>query len=267
MKSIVFFILAISSFSIHTQDVWAKVEEDLYKKMQTQEFVNYALSGYTLAAMPKEVMREHIVEVYKSRDVSKFIVKEMRQAGIDKLEEQDMRAYGRKFGAELFLSLAMKGMARLPPDEQRAFLSFMNTWLHHASVEDCKWMMTVGASSSASEAAKIEMKYYGKFKQEELRSYFRFLRKAMFAELNNFPYARNINQNQAKIADDAFQVTIERKIKQEPVRIETLKAMSDMNNSAPKDVCDAGKLIFSSVLDMKGFAGDLMTTKFILSIQ
>jgi len=250
MKSIVFFILVISSFSIHAQEVWAKVEEDLYKKMQTQEFVNYALSSYNLAAMPKEVMREHIVEVYKSRDVSKFIVKEMRQAGIDKLEEQ-----------------AMKGMARLSPEDMRVFLSFMNTWLHHASVEDCKWMMAVGATSSASEAAKIEMKYYGKFKQEELRSYFRFLRKAMFAELNNFPSARNLNQNQIKIADDAFQLILERKIKQESVRVETLKAMSDMNNSSAKDVCDSGKLIFSSVLDMKGFAGDLMTTKFILSIQ
>ena len=235
--------------------------------MQTQEFVNYALSSHTLAAMPKEVIREHLVEVYKSRDVSKFIVKELRQAGLDKLEEQDMKIYARKFGAELFLSLAMKGMARLSPEDMRVFLSFMNTWLHHASVEDCKWMMAIGATSSASEAAKIEMKYYGKFKQEELRSYFRFLRKAMFAELNNFPSARNLNQDQIKIADDAFQLILERKIKQESVRIETLKAMSDMNNSSAKDVCDSGKLIFSSVLDMKGFAGDLMTTKFILSIQ
>ena len=89
----------------------------------------------------------------------------------------------------------------------------------------------------------------------------------MFAELNNFPFARSINQDQAKIADDAFQVILERKIKRESVQIETLKAMSDMNNSPAKDVCDAGKLIFSSVLDMKGFAGELMTTKFILSIQ
>jgi hypothetical protein len=267
MKYFFSFFLLFFSISSYSQDIWAKVEEDLYKKMQTQEFVNYALSSYNLAAMPKEVMREHIVEVYKSRDVSKFIVKEMRQAGIDKLEEQDMRAYGRKFGAELFLSLAMKGMARLSPEDMRVFLSFMNTWLHHASVEDCKWMMAVGATSSASEASKIEMKYYGKFKQEELRSYFRFLRKAMFAELNNFPSAKNLNQNQIKIADDAFQLILERKIKQESVRVETLKAMSDMNNSSAKDVCDSGKLIFSSVLDMKGFAGDLMTTKFILSIQ
>ena len=89
----------------------------------------------------------------------------------------------------------------------------------------------------------------------------------MFAELNNFPSAKNLNQNQIKIADDAFQLILERKIKQESVRVETLKAMSDMNNSSAKDVCDSGKLIFSSVLDMKGFAGDLMTTKFILSIQ
>ena len=263
----IFFILAFTTCSIQAQDMWSKVEEDIYKRMQTTEFVNHALNNYPLTAMPKEVIREHLVEVYKSRDVSKFIVKEMRQAGFDKLEEQDMLAYSRKFGAELFLSLAMKGMARLSPEDQRAFLKYMSTWLNHASVEDCKWMMTVGATASASETAKIEMKYYGKFKREELRSYFRFLRKAMFAELNNFPYARNINQDQAKIADDAFQVVLERKIKQESVGIEVLKAMSDMNNSSAKDVCDSGKLIFSSVLDMKGFAGDLMTTKFILSIQ
>jgi len=267
MKSIIFFILALTTFSIQAQTTWSKVEEDIYKRMQTPAFVNNTLNNYPLTTMPKEVIREHLVEVYKSRDVSKFIVKEMRQAGLDKLEERDMEGYARKFGAELFLSLAMKGMARLSPEDQRAFLSYMNTWLNHASVEDCKWMMTVGATASASETAKVEMKYYGKFKLEELRSYFRFLRKAMFAELNNFPSTRNINQDQIKIADDAFEIVLKRKIKQESVRLEVLKAMEDMNNSYANDVCDAGKLIFYSVLDMKGFTGDLMTTKFILSIQ
>jgi hypothetical protein len=267
MKNIFTLILLFVSIASHAQDFWSKVEDDLFKKMQTPEFVNYALGSYSLTGMPKEVIREHMVELYKSREVSKFLVKEMRQAGLEKLEQQDMEAYGRKFGAELFLSLAMKGMARLDSADQRNFISFMNTWLNHASVQDCKWMMTDGATSSASESGKIELKYYGKFKQEELRSYFRFLRKSMLAEINDFPYPRTINADQIKIADDALQVVFERKFKQQSVRIETLKAMTDMNNASAKDVCDAGKLIFSSILDMKGFTGDLMITKFILSIR
>jgi hypothetical protein len=267
MKLVAILIFAISSLSAQAEDLWSRVEQNLYKRMQTEQFVNYVLDGYSLAGMPKEVLREHLVEVYKSRDVIKILVKEMRQAGLEKLNEQDMEGYGRKFGGELFFSLAMKGMARLPPEDQRFFLSFLNTWLHQASVNDCKWMMTDAQTSSASEAAKIEMKYYEKFRKDELRSYFGFLRRAMFAEINNFPAARSINQDQAKIADDAFRIILERKIKQGSVRAETLRAISDMNNSSAKDVCDAGKLIYSTVLDMKGFVGALMTTKVILSMQ
>ncbi len=260
-------LLPMGAQSAGSEDTWSKIEDDLFKKMQSPEFVDIALNSYALTGMPKAVIREHIVELYKSRDLSKFLVNEMRQAGLEKLDEKDIKAYARKFGTELFLSLAMKGMARLDPAEQRNFLLFMNTWLNHASAEDCKWLMTDGATASATETSKIEMKYYGKFKQEELRAYFKFLRKSMFAELNNFPLSKKINQDQIKIADDAFQLMLEKKIKQQSVRIETLKAMSDMGNSSAKDVCDAGKLIFSSVLDMKGFTADLMTTKFILSIQ
>ena len=267
MKKITTFIFVIVSFSTYAQDKWVKIEEELYKKMQTAEFVNSAVNGYSLKGMPREVIREHMVEVYKSRDISKLLVKELRQAGIESVEDKDVIAYGRKFGAELFLSMAMKGMARLSTEEQRVFLSFMNTWLQYASVEDCKWMMTVGASSSATDSAKIEMKYYEKFRKEELRSYYRFIRKAIFAELNNFPYTKTINQDQVKIADDAFQTVLEKKIKQQSIKIETLNAMTDMNNSSAKDVCDAGKLIFSTLLEMKGFTGDLMVTKFILSMQ
>ena len=265
MKNIFTLILLFVSISCHSQNIWSKVEEDLYKKMQTPEFVSNVLNSYPLTGMPKEVMREHIVELYKRREISKYLVNEMRQAGLDKLEQQDMDAYGRKFGTELFLSLAMNGMARLEPADQRNFLYFVNTLINHLSVKDCKWMMTDGATASASETAKIELKYYGKFKQEELRSYFRFLRKSMLAEINDFPYARQLNQDQLKIADDAFQVVLLRKIKQESIKNETLKAMLDMNNSPDKDVCDAGKLIFSTMLDMKGFTADLMVTKFILS--
>ncbi len=267
MRNILALILLFVSISTYAQDIWSKLEDDIFKKMQTPEYVNYALSSYSLTGMPKEVIREHMVEIYKRREISKYIVNEMRQAGLEKLEAKDAEAYGRKFGTELFLSLAMKGMARLDSDDQRNFISFMNTWLNHASAQDCKWMMTDSATASASETGKIESKYYGKFKQEELRSYFRFLRKSMLAELNDFPYPKTINEDQIKIADDALQVVFERKIKQQSVSIETLKAMSDMNNSSAKDVCDAGKLIFSSILDMKGFTANLMVTKFILSIR
>ena len=247
--------------------MWSEVEDDLFKKMQTLEFVNSAVDNSPFIGMPKDIIREYIVDLFERREFSKFLVNQFRQAGVDKLQPKDIEAFSEKLGAELFLSLAIKGMARLDAADHKDFISFANLFLNYASVQDCKWMMTDGTTASFSERGKIESKYYSKFKNEELRLYLRFLRRSILAEINNFPNSRTINEDQMKIAEDAFKIVLEKKMKQQSVRIETLKAMTDMKNSSAKDVCDAGKLVFSSLLDMKGSNADVMITKFILSIR
>jgi hypothetical protein len=43
--------------------------------------------------------------------------------------------------------------------------------------------------------------------------------------------------------------------------------MSDMNKASDKNACEAGKILINTVLNMKGFTGDLMVKSYIISIQ
>jgi len=267
MKSLIAAFVMLMSLSAHAQIDWGKFEKEIIAFVQQPKFVEKVLDNYGVAGVTRIVFREHLNEIYKNETVISYIVEEMRMMGIDKIDAKNTFEFGKKFGSELFLSLAMKGMARLSPDEQRVFLNFMFRWMSVASIEDCKWMMTEGATSSAIDSGKIEIKYYTRLSKEELRAYLRFLRKSIVAEINDFPLPKTLNQNQIKIADTAFENELDRLIKIGQVRIEVLQAMNDMNNSSAKDVCDAGKFIFSIVVNMRGFAGDLMVTKMILSMQ
>jgi len=46
-----------------------------------------------------------------------------------------------------------------------------------------------------------------------------------------------------------------------------MAAMVDIESASPKDACDAGKLIFATVYDLRGFTGDLAVNKFIASMN
>lgn len=160
----------------------------------------------------------------------------------------------------------MNGISRISLQDQRVFIDYMLKWMTVASAEDCKKLINLGESAGALESGAIEMKYYGRFGREELRSYYSVIRKALLAEINDFPAPRTLNSQQVKLADDAFEQELIRKIKSGAVEQSTLDAMQDMKQSSPQAVCSAGKFIFSTVRNMKGFGGDLMLTKLMLSM-
>lgn len=261
-------ISAFISFCLNAQTTdWKKVQDELKTTVRNPEFVKKILDSKKLIGMSRRVIQEHYTEIYKSDEALDYLVNEIRSAGLEKSSSKNAFEEGRKFGSELFLALAIKGMSRLSPLEQRRFISYIGQWMNFASPEDCKFLLISGSSATALESADIEMKYYNKFKEEELRNYFYTLRLAMLAELKNYPYARVLNQNQIKIADDALQIELEKKIKNKNIPTSVLLAFQDMNTSSAKDTCEAGKIVVNSILDLKGFAGDLVVSKYILSIQ
>ena len=263
------YLLLIFSFfccSLQAQQTdWKKVQDELTTKVRSPNFVIKVLDENKLVGMPRRVFQEHLTELYKNDDVLTYLVNEMRSAGFEK--SKNVSEDGRKFGSELFLSLAMKGLSRLSTSEQRAFLSFLNQFMNYASPEDCKYLLVNGSSTTALEGADIEIKYYNKFKEEGLRYYFYTMRQAIYAEVRDYPSAKVLNKNQIKIADDALSIEFENKFKENKIPKSVLLAFLDMNASAPKDVCEVGKISINAILDLKGFAGDLAVAKLISSIK
>lgn len=243
------------------------IELEVAKSIRTPAFVERVLDGYALTGMPRQILKEHIQELYKSNEVVEMLVKEMVNAGAEKWDKDKQSEYGKRFGAELFLSYAMKGMPRLTFEEQKTFVKFILNWLYVASDDDCKKLLISGGTTSSLDDANIEMKYYHRMEREELRNYFATIRKSVLAELRGYPSAKNINQQQSKIADDAFENELKKRVDAGLIDDKTLVAMADMTTASPKLACNAGKQILNTMLGMKGFGGELFLTKFVNSLQ
>jgi hypothetical protein len=248
---------------------WPAVETRLKKAVASPAFVDAVLDQYRLQGSTRAAMRTHLTALYRSDEVIKALVREMRHAGIDKDDEVlngNALQVGRRFGAELFQSWAIKGLARLPAADQRQFYRFILQWMNVAGADDCKRLM-FSDDQSAVDNGRLEMKYYPRMAQGELEAYFALLRKAVLAELRDFPSAKSLNREQLDIADKAFEARLEELIRRGDTPVETLLAMAEPSKAGAPAACEAGKLIFRTLLDMKGFAGDLMVLKMVLSAQ
>lgn len=268
MRKIIGYLVCLFLFGTASADTRTRaIELEVIKTVRAPAFVEKVLDGYGLVGMPREVVREHMQEVYKSNEVISMLVKEMLDAGVEKWDKNKERDYAKKFGAEIFLSYAMKGISRLTFEEQRTFIKYMFNWMQTASDDDCKKILVTGGTISALDDANIEMKYYNRMEKEELRRYFSIIRKSLIAEIKGYPIAKNISQQQAQIADDAFQSELLKRIEKGFIDDKTLMAMVDMPNASPKLACSAGKQIFSTMLSMKGLSAELYLTKFANSLQ
>lgn len=267
MKKLLSILIFLVPSIVFGQASNERMEKYFNQIVQQPRFIESVLDSYGLTGIPRVVMREHMKELYNNKALIKRMVGELASANFQDKTTEDSRLLGRMLGSELVMSLAMKGMTRLPVDDARRFFSFMHKWMIFANDDDCKWMMTVGTTSSALDAGSVEMKYYSRFTKPELQSYFRLLRKSIAAEINDFPSKKTLNPSQVQIADSAFEREFDLAIKNGRLTLSVLTAMSDMENSSARDVCEAGKFIFQTVSNMKGFTGDLVVTKMILSME
>lgn len=248
---------------------WSAVEARLRTVVTSPDFVEAVLDHYQLQGSARAAMRSHLSALYRSDEVVRALVAEMREAGVDRNEEllagRGMQV-GRRFGAELFQSWAIKGLARLPAADQRRFYDFILQWMDVASPDDCKRLMFAD-EQSALDNGRLEMKYYARLSRGQLDAYFALLRKAVLAELRDFPSTRSLNSEQVQIADQAYQARLEQAAQRDDVALETLLAMADPTAAPARAACDAGKLMFRTLLEMKGFAADLVVLKMVLSAQ
>lgn len=248
---------------------WPAIEAKLKKAVASPAFVEAVLDQYKLQGTTRAAMRTHLSSLYRSDEVIKALVAEMRHAGIDKDNDVingNALQVGRRFGAELFQSWAIKGLARLPAADQRQFYVFILKWMNVASADDCKRLM-FSDEQSALDNGRLEMKYYPRMAQGELEAYFGLMRKAVLAELRDFPSVRSLNREQLEIADKAFEAKLEERVRRGDLPVDTLLAMVEPSNAGAPAACESGKLIFRTLLDMKGFAGDLMVLKMVLAAQ
>lgn len=248
---------------------WAELEAKLRSVVASDEFVEAALDHYKFQGPARTAMRTHLVELYRSEEVIKALLTELRNTGVEArpdLYGSGAYKFGRQFGAELIQSWAMKGMARLPASDQREYFRYVLHWMTVATPADCKQMM-YSEGKSALDGGRLESKYFARIPQGELESYLALVRKAIFAQLRDFPVEKTLNGEQLKIAEMAFAASLEQTFRSENVGMEVLTAMADLKSAAPQTACEAGKLIFKALLNTQGLAGDWVLLKMVLTSQ
>lgn len=262
-------LLAVSIFTLQSvaQTNWQELEHYLQRLYQDPAFVERTLDSYRLTGHSREVLREHFIEVFKNPEITEAIIAELKEMRFDRnASPEQLREAGRQFGSEYFLSKALSGMNRLSIADQRAFILYLIKWMNHASAVDCKKLL-VGTAQSGLEEQSLEMKYHNSFTKAELQQYFGIVRRAMLAEIRNFPLSRTFNREQIRMADQLLESKLEENMMAQSRNVGLMAAIDDMEQALPKDACDAGKLILATVYDLRGFVGDLAVNKFIASMS
>jgi len=249
MKKVIFLICMLLSSLASAQDISRDEMISYMKKIvRNKDFVEKTLASYKVEGYVDEMINSRM------------------------LSEENLNSIGnnidaRKFGAELSLNLMLKGMARLDVKDMRSFIKYVEVLLNSMNYKQCKKYLVDGSSMTATENVDIEVKAYKYFTKQELENYFSVSRKALFAELRSFPLVKTINADEKKMADKAFENELVELAKQNKVPIELFDAMIDMENATDKNACEAGRIILNTIVNLKGFTGDLMIKSYIISIQ
>lgn len=271
MKKLIAIFIFLFSSIVFAQDM-SREEMISYMKLlvRNKNFVEKTLESYKVEGYVKDALRYHFIEIYKSDELIIRMVDEMinsRMLDGNNFNSFENKLDARKFGSELSLNLTLKGFLRVDVKEMRSFLKYIDVLMNSMSYRQCKKYLVDSSSISALENADFEVRAYKYFTKQELENYFSIVRKALFAELRNFPLQKTINVDEKKMADKAFENEFIELARQNKISLEVLEAISDMNKASDKNACEAGKILINTVLNMKGFTGDLMVKSYIISIQ
>jgi hypothetical protein len=165
-------------------------------------------------------------------------------------------------GFELFESFALKGIKRLEYSDVRVYLLFVQTMLEVAPPKLCKAILLGDITGQRSETALAGF-LFSKLSEAEVDSYLRIIRKAVFAEVKNFPGVRRVSEPQKKIAQDAFDRILFEELMKHPRAESLLIAATNLGGASDRDACELGLLSIGSILKMRGTVAEWQARVFL----
>lgn len=155
------------------------------------------------------------------------------------------------FSTDLIQKLFQLGIRRLEINDQRAFFRYRKIWLDSLDIRDCDSMLDGSASKAVQR--KVAINQFEKLTNDELKDYFRIFRKAVFAEINDFPVVPSLTQEQKKYVEMALSSAMQKELKalkpdERQVMVNSL--MSKIQANRPS--CELIRLTYSSALSLSG---------------
>jgi len=170
------------------------------------------------------------------------------------------------FGYELFETLAMRGLRRVEHEDQRQYLRALKVMLEVLPPKLCRAIVLGDVSGQQAESAAL-VSAFSRMKVPEIESYLRVARKAILAEVRDFPSVRSLSDNQRKIAQQAFETAFFKRLARHPRSNQLIAAFGNMESAPDKDLCDANNEVILTMLEMTGVIAEWQVRTFIESIQ
>lgn len=269
------FICAFSftlMFNVSAQGLSERSYQELKKGfaigLRNESNARSKISLFQLSPRKTTLLVNHYLSLANDDDLVSRLFEEVVATGlIDRVVEDPTIATREKkniesLGYELLESFALKGIKRLEYSDIRVYLLFVQTMLEVAPPKLCKAILLGDITGQRSETALLGY-LFSKLSEAEIDSYLRVIRKAVFAEVKNYPGVRKVSEPQQKIAQDAFDRIFLEELMKHPRGESLMIAARNLNGASDRDACDLSQLSIGSILKMRGTVGEWQARVFL----
>jgi len=230
----------------------------------TQDQLNAAVTkayGVKLPPDKETVAREVMQALFQNRAFSAYLARIILP-----INRRDLtRAEVSSAIAEGILQLQVKGLARLGPEKQAAFVKHIIGMAGWVPAPLCKSMYTGRLDTIAATA--VERRYVVQLPIGGFESITGLYRQAVEAELARFPDVRSINAQQASLAENVFQSASTKRLRAQLAQDAIFRVSNDAEAAPAAEVCAALSATLEGMLDMAEPYRSWQLIRFMQSMQ
>ncbi len=246
------------------EKVTAEVAVELRRQFGTTEQLDAAVTkayGMKLSADKAEIARRTLRALIFNDAVPAYMAKLLVPVYRPDITQKELTSAT----IEGLSQLQVRGIARLQPERQAAFVGHIIRMARAIPPASCKSMF--GGQMSTSESATLELRYIaalplGKF--EEISTLYK---EAAEAELAGYPDARVINTQQAKLAEKVYESASIKRLRAQVPQAVIQRVNQDASSASPSEVCAVMTSVVEGMLDMTDPYRAWQLTRFAQSMQ
>jgi len=263
--------MPIASYAV-SGGSYEKFKRDFARGLQNEEAVYGKVAALKLGPTKSELMIDHYRMLVRDEDVVDRMFEEIKAAGIvDRLinNPKSIKQAGKQaeiFGYALFESLSLKGLRRLDHEDIRIYLNALDMMLSTTPPKLCKALL-VGDIEGINETTALTALVLQQMTVGEVEAFLRLVRKAILAEVRDYPGIRTISEDQRKLSEEAFGESFIEKLSEHPRADKLLLAAYDLSSASDVDACQFGQVTAKAILGMKGLVAEWQARAFIEQLQ
>lgn len=164
-------------------------------------------------------------------------------------------------GSSWAMATATKGLTRLPDQDQRFVLELTLLQINALDTGSCASML--GSEVSDTDIRSIGYKALETLPSNLVSAYLTTLQQALLAEVRDYPFQRVLSASEQEVANASFEKAYLDALVNHMDSEKLITALTNPKLSTAPYICENGKVLFESILNIEGFTGDLAVRNLI----